>query len=137
MGLYFQRVYSASENEIKSAVFTLNKVDSEIDDAPGLEDIGNLFPPSSSASPSPIANVSMELPTFWADAAEVEFAQADAQFPIRNISISKTKFYHAVAVLPQEVASQILDLICAPPDGDPYEVLCDRLITLYTLNDYQ
>ena len=71
MGLYFQRVYSASENEIKSAVFTMNKVDSEIDDAPGLEDIGNLFPPSSSASPSPIANVSMELPTFWADAAEV------------------------------------------------------------------
>ena len=56
MGLYFQRVYSASENEIKSAVFTMNKVDSEIDDAPGLEDIGNLFPPSSSASPSPIAN---------------------------------------------------------------------------------
>ena len=79
----------------------------------------------------------MKLPTFWPDAAEVWFAQTDAQFAIRNISSSKTKFYHAVAVLPQEVASQILDLIRAPPLGDPYEVLRDRLVRLYTLNDYQ
>ena len=53
------------------------------------------------------------------------------------ISVSKTKFYHAVAVLPQEVVSQILDLIRAPPPGDPYEVLREWLITPYTLNDYQ
>ena len=42
-----------------------------------------------------------------------------------------------VAVLPQEVASQILDLICTSPAGDPYKVLCECLITLYNLNDYQ
>ena len=40
-------------------------------------------------------------------------------------------------VLPQEVASQILDLIRSPPAGDPYKVLRDYLITLYTLNDCQ
>ena len=79
----------------------------------------------------------MKLPTFWPDAAEVWFAQADAQFAIRNLTVSKTKFYHVVAVLPQEVASQILDLIRAPPARDPYGVLRERLITLYTLNDYQ
>ena len=50
---------------------------------------------------------------------------------------SRTKFYHTVAALPQEVASQILDLIQAPPAGDPYEVLRERLLTLYTLNNYQ
>ena len=72
----------------------------------------------------------MKLPTFWPDAVEVWFAQADAQFAIRNVTISKTKFYHAVAVLPQEVASQILDLIRAPSAGDPYGVLRERLITL-------
>ena len=32
---------------------------------------------------------------------------------------------------------QILDLILAPPAGDPYEVLKERLTTLYSLNDYQ
>ena len=79
----------------------------------------------------------MKLPVFWPDTAEVWFAQVDAQFAIRNVTISKTKFYHAVAVLPQEVASQILDLIRAPPAGDPYVVFRELLITLYTLNDYQ
>ena len=59
------------------------------------------------------------------------------KFAIRKVTISKTKFYHEVAVLPQEVASQILDLIRAPPAGDPKGVLRERLITLYMLNDYQ
>ena len=49
----------------------------------------------------------------------------------------KSKFYHAVAVLPQEVVSQILDLICAPPTGDPYIVLQECLRMLYMPNDYQ
>ena len=79
----------------------------------------------------------MKLPVFWPDAAEVWFAQGGAQFSIRNVTVSKTKFYHAVAVLPQEVASQILDLIHAPPPGDPYGVLHESLIMLYKLNDYQ
>ena len=98
--------------------------DPAVDDALvlGIDDM--LF--SSPADPVPAvagAAVHMKLPTFWPDAAEVWFAQADAQFAIRNLTSSKTKFYHVVAVLPQEVASQILDLIRAPPLGDPYKVL--------------
>ena len=38
---------------------------------PGLEDIRTLFPPSAPYLPSPGANVSMKLPAFWPDAAEV------------------------------------------------------------------
>ena len=57
--------------------------------------------------------------------------------PSSRSEVSKTKFVHAVAVLSQEVASQILDLIRAPPAKDPYEVLRECFITLYTLNDYQ
>ena len=110
--------------------------DSVIDEAPGLGDTKEFFPPSPDAVPV-AANVSMKLPTFWPDVAEVWFAQADAQFGIRNLTVCKTKFYHAVAVLPQEVASQILDLIRAPPAGDPYGILRERRITLYMLNDYQ
>ena len=109
----------------------------EISELPGLEDISNLFPPSAPASPSRVANIFIKLPAFWPDPAEVWFAQADAKFAIQNVSVSKSKFYHAFAVLPQEVSSQILDLICAPSAGDPYEVLQERLITLYTLKDYQ
>ena len=50
---------------------------------------------------------------------------------------SKIKFYQSVAVLPQEVASQVLDLILAPTASDPYKVLREHLITLYMLNNYQ
>ena len=79
----------------------------------------------------------MKLPTFWPDTAEVWFAQADAKLMIQSVTLSKTKFYHAVAVLLKEVTTQILDLIRAPPARDPYSVLHERLITLYTLNDYK
>ena len=54
-----------------------------------------------------------------------------------NVSVSKTKFYHAVAVLPQDFAAQHLDLISAPPSIDPYKVLKAKLISLYSLNNYQ
>ena len=61
--------------------------------------------------------MSMKIPAFWPDAAEVWFSQAETQFAICNVT----------------VASQILDLICAPLAGDPYGVLRECLITLYTL----
>ena len=105
----------------------------KVAETPGLKDIRALFPPSAPSLPSPMANVSMKMPAFWPDAPEVWFTQADAQFMIRNVTVIKTKFYHAVAVPSQEVASQILDLIRAPLAGDPYGVLRECLITLYML----
>ena len=102
----------------------IKKQDTVKKEAPGLGEIEAFFPPTSASDAALLAaNVSMKLPAFWPDAAEVWFAQADAQLTIRNITVSKTKFYHAVAVLPQKVALQILDLIRAPPAGDPYGVL--------------
>ena len=59
-----------------------------------LEDISQLFPPSALVA----NNVSMKLPAFWPDAAEVWYPQADAQFAISSISVSKTKFERAAAV---------------------------------------
>ena len=111
--------------------------DPAVDDAPVLTD-DTSFPSPADAVPVVASSaVHMKLPAFWPDAAEVWFAQADAQFAIRSISSSKTKFYHAVAVLLQDIASQILDLIRVPPLTEPYEVLRGRLIKLYRLNDYQ
>ena len=89
----------------------------KVDETPepvGASNPDLLSPPSVVA-----ANVALKLPVFWPEAAEVWFAQADAQFAIKSITVSKTKFYHAVASLPQDVTAQILDLICAPSAGDP------------------
>ena len=107
----------------------------KVDETPepvGASNPDLLSPPSVVA-----ANVALKLPMFWPEAAEVWFAQADEQFAIKAILVSKTKFYHAVASLPQDIGAQIRDLICAPPAGNPYEVLKERLTTLYSLNDYQ
>ena len=90
----------------------------EISEPPGLEDISELLAPSAPASPSPVPNISMKLPVFWPDAAEVWFAQADAQFTLRKRFGQQDQVLPCVAVLPQEVASQILDFIQAPPAGD-------------------
>ena len=51
----------------------------------------NLSPAASIAT-----NVSIKLLSFWPDAAEVWFAQAYAQFTIKHVTVSKTKFHQAV-----------------------------------------
>ena len=67
------------------------KQDTVIEEAPGLGDIEALFPPTSASDAVPkSANVSMKLPVFWPDSAKVWFAQADAQFAIRNVTVSNT-----------------------------------------------
>ena len=72
----------------------------EVAKPPGLQDISDLFPPSAPSSPSPVANVLMKLPVFWPDATEVWFGQVDVPFTPHSVTVSKTKFYHPVAVLP-------------------------------------
>ena len=63
----------------------------------GVADADLLSPPS---VPVVAANVALKLPVLWPEAAKVWFAQADAQFAIKSITVSKTKFYHGVASLP-------------------------------------
>ena len=84
---------------------------------------------SSEVLPS-VGAIALKLPPFWPESAEVWFARAKAQFNIKGISRSITKFYHCVA-------SQMLDLIWAPSASEPYEVLKARLVKTYALNDYQ
>ena len=64
-------------------------------------------------NPGVINTVSLKLPSFWPEEVEVWFAQAEAQFAIKRIMDSRTtKFYYALYVLPQDVAPQLLDLLC-------------------------
>ena len=65
LNFLFLCVFSTSDNLIKRAAFNMSKAKRDIEDAPGLEKIESLFPPS-----TPVANnVSMKLPAFWPDAA--------------------------------------------------------------------
>lgn len=87
--------------------------------------------------PAPVQAVSLKLPTFWTQQARVWFTQAEAQFAVRNITASQTKFYHTVASLDQETAQRVVDLLENPPAGDPYKSLKDRLLETFALSEYE
>ena len=79
--------------------------------------------------------VSLKLPTFWIEEPEVWFAQVDAQFAIRNITVTDTKYHYAVAALDQTTARRVLDILRTPPGGDKYQALKDRLLGTYALSE--
>ena len=84
----------------------------------------------------PLTTVFVKLPSFWTDSQEVRFLQAEAQFEVKRITASHTKFTQCVASLPQDVAFRLLDLVFAPP-AKPYEASRRRLIQMHSLSDLQ
>uniref|UniRef100_A0A5S6PZB0 DUF7041 domain-containing protein n=1 Tax=Trichuris muris TaxID=70415 RepID=A0A5S6PZB0_TRIMR len=64
---------------------------------------------------------SLKLPVFWHKAPKLWFAQAEAQFHIRKITSSLTKYYYTIASLPDTIATDVDDLL-VPATADPYPV---------------
>ena len=52
-----------------------------------------------------VDSVAVKLPTFWAAQPKVWFAQTKVQFNLRKITTDKTMYFHVVAALDQETAS--------------------------------
>ena len=81
--------------------------------------------------------VSVKVPAFWLESSEAWFIQVEAQFVLKGVSSSSMKFYYCVSAFNQDTANQVLDLIKSPPAAGPYEALKNRLLKLFTLDDYQ
>jgi hypothetical protein len=81
--------------------------------------------------------VSVKVPAFWPESAEAWFIQVEAQFALKGVTASSTKFYYCVSSFNQETANQVLDLIKSPPATGPYEALKNRLLKLFALDDFQ
>ena len=76
--------------------------------------------------------VSVKLPPFWPDKTDIWFAQAEAQFKMKNITNKKTKYAYVVSVQDSDKATQVLDIIRAPPAEEPYKALKNRLTVWVT-----
>ena len=82
-----------------------------------------------------VNSVSLKLPPFWPEQPTIWFAQTEAQFVIRNISVELTKFYHVVAALDGTTAQRVSDILEIPPRENPYNILKKRLINAFALSD--
>ena len=81
--------------------------------------------------------VSVKLPPFWPDKTDIWFAQAEAQFKMKNITNKKTKYAYVVSVQDSDKATQVLDIIRAPPAEEPYKALKNRLTKAFAISDWE
>jgi hypothetical protein len=84
-----------------------------------------------------VAAVTVKLPTFWPKRAEIWFAQAEAQFTLKNITVDLTKYSYVVAALDEETAGRVLSLIRTPPDNNKYTSLKTRLVGAFKLTEQE
>ena len=81
-----------------------------------------------------VSAVSVKLPPFWNDKTTLWFAQAEAQFALRNITEQRTKFNHVLAILDSRTAERAMDIIAAPGET-AYDDLKVRLTGAFSLSD--
>lgn len=79
----------------------------------------------------------VKLPQFWPENPDLWFYQAEAQFELRSITVSRTKYFYLVAALTPEAASRVTSLLEEVPAENPYEVLKSALCQAYKLTEYQ
>ena len=91
-------------------------------------------------NPSQNNAVALRLPTFWAHQPRVWFAQAEAQFTLRDITVDITKYFYLIAALPEDVATRALDYIESMAHSnstEKYKGLKARLLGTFSPSDYE
>ena len=64
--------------------------------------------------PAQVAAIQLKLPPFWPKDPELWFAQTEAQFTTRGITVFHTKFNYIVASLLPEFITEVRDLLLRP-----------------------
>ena len=64
------------------------------------------------------AAVSVKLPPFWPEDTDLWFAQAEAQFTIKNITAEKTKYAYFVTMHDSKTSALARDILKNPREKD-------------------
>ena len=89
---------------------------------------------SAAAALAPVVSAaSVKLPEFYAADPHFWVRQAEAQFTLKGITSSLTKYFHLLASIPADVSSLVRDVVQETPAENPYEVLRDRLLQALSL----
>ena len=92
----------------------------------GMEEENFQQPGEQQAQPQ-VSAVQIKLPPFWPNDPALWFAQIEAQFSTRGVTVSKTKFDYVVSCLDLGFATEVRDLLLKPPAQEPYETLKAQL----------
>lgn len=78
-----------------------------------------------------VNRVSVKVPPFWKNNPQIWFTQLESQFVNAGITADKTKYHTVVGNIETEILSQVSDIIISPPSDSAYDVLKNRLISVY------
>jgi len=94
-------------------------------------------PDPAAATAAAVYAVSLKLPTFLASRPDVWFQQTEAQFALRNITDSTTKYFYLLTSLDPVVTERMAGDVAAVPIDGKYEYLKSKLMEVYGLTDDQ
>ena len=85
-----------------------------------------------------VAAVSVKLPPFWPEKTRLWFAQAEAQFDIKGITVEKTKYSYVVSMLDTKTCEQAMDIIVMDTQLSTYNQKKTMVFkSCITMNIYQ
>lgn len=80
-------------------------------------------------APDLTAATALTLPRFWDGNPTLWFAQVEAKFALARITSPTTKYFHVLEALPQQVATEVQDILTMPVTATSFETLKSALLT--------
>ena len=77
-----------------------------------------------------VNTVTIKVPPLFKHAPESWCIYFEAQFDLKQLKTSSTKFYYCISDLPSDIAAQLTHMI-RDPGEDPYQEIKDCIIHLY------